>query len=137
MNARHRRPRSRFARRRGGTFTIIVMILSVLLLGVTSALYDPTRKMLEATAFRERMAQAREAAISGLEWGRAVQATAANGTKAKAELDLARAHVVVTFEKAEGVVKLESTATVGARDPVTVHATGVLKDGKLTELGFR
>jgi hypothetical protein len=87
-------------RRRGATFTIIVLLSSALLLTIGGAFVDASRNLVTLSALRERNEQARQALAGAAAWARS--AVARGQGAGTSRLELSKVKVDVTLELAEG-----------------------------------
>lgn len=86
-------------RTRGGTFTIIVLLASALLLTIGGAFVDASRNLINLGGLRERHEQAKEAIAGAAVWARAAVAAGTMGGDSR--LELSRCEVLVSL-KPEG-----------------------------------
>jgi hypothetical protein len=86
-------------RRRGATFTIIVLLASALLLSIGGAFVDASRNLITLASLRERNEQCREALAGAAQWARC--AVAQGQVAGKTTIKLSRAIVEVDL-KSEG-----------------------------------
>lgn len=111
-------------RRRGATYTMFILVFSVILLATGSLYVDASKLTLRNSATQARTSQLREAAFAGVRWaGRAADRGAADG---KGRFDLHGSQVSVTFKRVQdrGNATLEVTATAkGVERTLVVEAT--------------
>jgi len=91
------RPRLPLRRRRGGSYTVIVIASSVLILATSSVLLRATGHTFSLTALDGRRSHAREAVFSGLRWAQA-HADRVGPQAAEVTLQLAQGDVEVRCE---------------------------------------
>jgi hypothetical protein len=100
-------------KRRGATFTLLVLVFSMVLLVGAAALVDATKQTFTYAAYQAQSSQLREAAFAGVTWA----ATAADGGLAEGAgtFKLSGAKTAVTFQRritAQGpTLSVVSTAT--------------------------
>ena len=112
-SARSSRAAARGLRRRGGTFTIIVLVSSALLLSVGGAFVDSSRALGTLTGQRERQEVAKQALAGATEWAcAACTGWPATKTEDRATLRLSRATVELTLRRRGEEVRIDATATV-------------------------
>jgi hypothetical protein len=100
-------------RRRGATFTLMVLITSALLLGIGGAFIDATTKLTQLASLHDQQEQAKEALAGAAEWARtSVASWPAGKTDASATLEFSRASVAVTLRATKDGVEGTGLATV-------------------------
>jgi hypothetical protein len=114
-------------RRRGATFTIIVLLSSALLLTIGGAFVESSRSLVSLAGLRERHEQAREALAGAAAWSRS--AVAAGQGSGKTELKLSRVAVQVELKPSGDAVAMDATAHTLDQD---LHARALLaqRDGR-------
>jgi hypothetical protein len=80
-------------RRRGVTYTVIVLLSSALLLAIGGAFVDSSRNLVKLTGLLEQKTRAAEALAGAAAWARC--AVASGATTGKSTLELSRAKVEV------------------------------------------
>jgi hypothetical protein len=96
-------------RTRGGTFTIIVLLASALLLTIGGAFVDASRHLVVLGGLRERHEQAKEALVGAAAWARSA---AASGIVAgETKLELSRCVVLVALKPEGDAVSMEASVS--------------------------
>jgi hypothetical protein len=118
---------SRLLRRRGATFTVIVLLSIALLLSIGGSFVDASRNLVTLEGIRERSEQARDALAGAAEWSRA--AAAAGQPSGTSTLKLSKVSVDVKLEAGDGAYSMDATAKTidGTR---RAHASLVKRDGR-------
>ncbi len=114
-------------RRRGATFTVIVLLSSMLLLSIGGAFVESSRNLVTLTGLRDRQEQAKEALAGAAAWARcAVQSGA---PPARAKLELRRATADVELRPVEDAYFFDAVARSGE---MTQRARGSIakREGK-------
>jgi len=119
--------KQRMKRKRGATFTIIVILSSALLLSVGGAFVESSRNLVTLAGLRDQKELGKEALAGAAEWSRC--AVASGAVPPAAKLDLHRATVTVALRAVEGSYSMEATAhTLGLSQ--RARATIARRDGR-------
>ena len=121
----------RDARRRGATYTLIVLATGVLLVAAGTTLSDAARGVVRFTAGEGRRFVAREALFAGVRWAQA--AVVARPGRGEGRLLLAGGPVDVHYAVRGRDGALLVTATAPAADPPTTLQAVLVPEGR----GFR
>jgi hypothetical protein len=118
--------RTRPSRRRGGTFTIVCLAVSTLLMVSAGAFMASTTHTMQRVGLETRRSRGREAAFAGLTWaGRDAIARGATEGKGVLRLDGGLTVTVLYRAMAEGQDLVVDAEASGQLDE-TVKVTGVL-----------
>jgi hypothetical protein len=114
-------------RRRGATFTVIVLLSSMLLLSIGGAFVESSRNLVTLSGLRDRQEQCKEGLAGAAVWARS--AVLSGAPPAKAKLELRRATVEVELRPVEDAYFFDAAARSGE---VTQRARGSIakRDGK-------
>lgn len=113
-----RAPRS--VSRRGGTFTFLVLIMSVMILISGTLMADASRTTFTQVAEGSRQVDVREAAFSGVTW--AARAAVVEGKAPAGLLELSAATVTVKTSLSGETLRVVSSAK-GRTSGLTIEAT--------------
>jgi hypothetical protein len=128
---------TRGRRRRGATFTIVVLVTSAILLAIGGAFVDSARQVGTLAGLRERQEEAKEALAGGAEWARVALASLPAGrTAEKAVLRFSKASVAVELKVTGDAATAEMAATVVPDTKLTGRAALAKKDGRWVVVRF-
>ena len=128
---------TRARRRRGGTFTIIVLVTSGILLAIGGAFVQSSRQIGTLTGMRERQDQAKEALAGAAEWSRTALASwPAGRTDEKSVLRFSKAAVTVELKAAGDAATLEASAVVVPDTTMRARVGLGKKDGRWVIVRF-